>query len=156
MSEDNNIHPHCHAISWTSSYKTRLRIQLHTRTVMTKQYCSLLTACKPQLEQRIWLALVSFFVLHTEGWRRSKKGLSTISYVHWLTQVKRAQYSLRLFLYISLNYSQQDAKFSWSIYFYKLLYMFQAVPSPIIKSTKLYIQRQVLSNQYGCLQLSVW
>ena len=29
-------------------------------------------------------------------------------------------------------------------------YMFQAVPSPIIRSTKLYIQRQVLSNQYCC------
>ena len=28
----------------------------------------------------------------------------------------------------------------FSIYFYKLLYMFQAVPPPIIRSTKLYIQ----------------
>ena len=44
--------------------------------------------------------------------------------------------------------------FSRSIYFYKLLYMFQAVPPPIIKITKLYIQRQVLSNQYCCLLLS--
>jgi len=26
--------------------------------------------------------------------------------------------------------------------------MFQAVPPPIISSTKLYVQRQVLSNQY--------
>jgi hypothetical protein len=42
----------------------------------------------------------------------------------------------------------------FSIYFYELLYMFQAVPLPIIRSTKLYIQRQVLSNQYCCLQLS--
>jgi hypothetical protein len=32
--------------------------------------------------------------------------------------------------------------------------MFQAVPSLIISSTKLYIQRQVLSNQYCCLLLS--
>jgi len=48
----------------------------------------------------------------------------------------------------SLKYNQQDATFSRSIYFYKLLYMFQAVPPPIIRSTKLYIQRQVLSNQY--------
>ena len=31
--------------------------------------------------------------------------------------------------------------------------MFQAVPPPIIRSTKLYIQRQVLSNQYCCPQL---
>jgi len=30
------------------------------------------------------------------------------------------------------------------------LYMFQAVPQPIIRSTKVYIQRQVLSNQYCC------
>jgi hypothetical protein len=45
--------------------------------------------------------------------------------------------------------NQQDT-FSRSIYFYKLLYMFQAVPLPIIRSTKRYsyIQRQVLSNQY--------
>ena len=48
---------------------------------------------------------------------------------------------------ISLMYSQEDATFSRSIYFYKLLYMFQVVPLPIIRSTKLYIQRQVLSNQ---------
>ena len=32
--------------------------------------------------------------------------------------------------------------------------MFQAVPAPIIRSTKLYIQGQVLSNQYCCLLLS--
>jgi len=37
---------------------------------------------------------------------------------------------------------EQDATFSRSIYFYKLLYMFQAVPPPIIGSTKQYIQRQ--------------
>jgi hypothetical protein len=48
---------------------------------------------------------------------------------------------------ISLKYNQQDATFSRSIYFYKFLYMFQAVPPPIIRSTKLYIQRQLLSNQ---------
>jgi hypothetical protein len=45
---------------------------------------------------------------------------------------------------ISLNYNQQDAPFSLSIYFYKSLYIFQAVPPSIIRSTKLYIQRQVL------------
>jgi len=44
---------------------------------------------------------------------------------------------------LSLKYNQQDAPFSRSIYFYKLLYMFQAVPPPIIRSSKLYIQRQV-------------
>jgi len=44
--------------------------------------------------------------------------------------------------------------FSRSIYFYKLLYKFQTVPPPIIRSRKLYIQRQVLSNQYCCLLLS--
>jgi len=56
-------------------------------------------------------------------------------------------------LYISLKYNQQDATFSRSIYFYKLLYVFQAVPPPNIRSTKLYIQCQVLSNQYCCLLL---
>ena len=52
---------------------------------------------------------------------------------------------------ISLKYNQQDKTFSRCIYFYKSLCMFQAVPPPIIRSTKLYIQRQVLLNQY-CLQ----
>jgi hypothetical protein len=55
---------------------------------------------------------------------------------------------------LSLKYNQQDATFSRSIYFYKLLYMYQAVPPPIIRNTKLHIQRQVLSNQYCCLLLS--
>jgi hypothetical protein len=55
---------------------------------------------------------------------------------------------------ISLKYNQQDAMFCRSIYFYKFLYMFQAVSPPIIRSTKLYIQRQVLSNQHCCLLLS--
>ena len=55
---------------------------------------------------------------------------------------------------ITLKYNQQDATFSRSIYFNKLLCMFQAVSPPIIRSTKLYIQRQVLSNQYCCLLLS--
>jgi len=54
---------------------------------------------------------------------------------------------------ISLKYNEQNATFSRSIYFYKFFYMFQAVPPPIIRSTKLYIQRQVLSNQYCCLLL---
>ena len=51
---------------------------------------------------------------------------------------------------VSLKYNQQDATFFRSIYFYKLLYMFHVVPPPIIGSTKLYIQGQVLSNQYCC------
>jgi hypothetical protein len=55
---------------------------------------------------------------------------------------------------ISLKYNQQDT-FSRSIYFYKFSYMFQAVPPPIIRSTKLCIERQVLSNQYCCLLLSL-
>jgi hypothetical protein len=57
---------------------------------------------------------------------------------------------------LSLKYNQKDAAFSRSmcIYLYKLLYMFQAVPLPIIRSTKLYIQRQVLSKQYCCLLMS--
>jgi hypothetical protein len=39
----------------------------------------------------------------------------------------------------------------WAINtFKKMFYMFQAVPPPIIRSTKPYIQSQVLSNQYCC------
>jgi hypothetical protein len=53
-----------------------------------------------------------------------------------------------------LKYNQQDATFYRSIYFYKFLYMFQAVSPPIIRSTKLFIQRHVLSNSYCCLLLS--
>jgi len=34
-----------------------------------------------------------------------------------------------------LKYDQQDAKFSRFIYFYKLIYIFQVVPPPIIRST---------------------
>jgi hypothetical protein len=49
---------------------------------------------------------------------------------------------------LSLMYNQQDATFSQSVYFRKLLYMFRAVPPPIIRSTELYIWCQVLSNQY--------
>jgi hypothetical protein len=48
----------------------------------------------------------------------------------------------------------QHATFSWSIYLYKLLYMFQVIPPPIIRSTKLYIERQVLSKHYCWLLLS--
>jgi hypothetical protein len=53
---------------------------------------------------------------------------------------------------ITLKYN--NATFSRSIYLYKLLYVFQTVPLPTIRSTKQYIQRQVLSNQYYCLLLS--
>jgi hypothetical protein len=38
--------------------------------------------------------------------------------------------------YVSLKYNQQDVTFSRSVYFYKLLYMLQAVPPLIIRSTK--------------------
>jgi len=55
-------------------------------------------------------------------------------------------YNIRKLTKIFLKYNQQDAMLFLSIYFYKLLYMFQAVPPPIIRSTKLYIQRQVLSK----------
>jgi hypothetical protein len=68
--------------------------------------------------------------------------------------------NLKFDVYISVHceyiskYNQQDATFFRSIYFYKLLFLFQAVPPPIISSTKLYTQRQVLSKQYCCLLLS--
>jgi hypothetical protein len=53
-----------------------------------------------------------------------------------------------------LKHVEQFIEINLSIYFYKVLYMFQTVPPPIIRSTKLYIQRQVMSNQYCCLLLS--
>jgi hypothetical protein len=40
-------------------------------------------------------------------------------------------------------HNQQDATFLNFVYFYRMLYMFQAVTPPIIRSTKLYIQLQV-------------
>jgi len=54
---------------------------------------------------------------------------------------------------ISLKYNQQDATIFRSVYFYKLLYMFQAVPPPIVRSTKLYIQRRVL---FTCFVIPYW
>jgi hypothetical protein len=39
---------------------------------------------------------------------------------------------------ISVKYNQQDVTFSRSVYFYKLLYMFQAVSPPIIRSTNVH------------------
>ena len=41
------------------------------------------------------------------------------------------------------EYNQQDATLRNFIYFCKMLDMFQAVPPPIIRNTKLYIQLQV-------------
>jgi hypothetical protein len=63
---------------------------------------------------------------------------------------KLTQMCTKLIYPLSLKYYQQAAPFSRSIYFYKLVYLFQAVPPPIIRSTKLYIKHKVLSNQYCC------
>ena len=60
--------------------------------------------------------------------------------------IKKCEKKIIELMVTPLKCNQQDATFSRSIYFYKLLYMFQAVPPPIISSKKLYIQRQVLSN----------
>jgi len=68
------------------------------------------------------------------------------SYVRIL-QIKLIKLKIQEDWRLSVKYNQQDATFSRSIYFYKLLYIFQAVPPPIIRRTKLHIQRQVLSNQ---------
>jgi hypothetical protein len=57
---------------------------------------------------------------------------------------------------VSLKYNQLDATFSRPIYFYKLLYMFQEDPLPIIRSTKLYIQLQVLSNNIAACCYRGW
>jgi hypothetical protein len=89
------------------------------------------------------------------------EGPSTIqqSFTRPKYRVPRKSGQILTFIYpyiasISLKYNQQYATFFRSVYFYKLLYMLQAFPPPIIRSTKLYVQRQVLSNQYCCLLLS--
>jgi hypothetical protein len=60
-----------------------------------------------------------------------------------------------ILIHISLKYNQQDATFFQSIYFYELLYMFQAVSPPIIRSTKLHtalgIVKPVLLQQSAVL-----
>ena len=42
------------------------------------------------------------------------------------------------------KYNQQDAKLHNFIYFFEMLYMFQAVPPPIIRNSKLYTKHRVL------------
>jgi len=49
------------------------------------------------------------------------------------------------------NYSQQEATFFLIYLFLQTLFMFQAVPPPIIRSTLLYIQLQVLSTNTAVL-----
>ena len=90
------------------------------------------------------------------GFNSGFKGLNTLS-VTWRLR-RNLTFICPYIASISLKYNQEDATFSRSIYLYKLLYMFQAVPPPIIRSTKLHVQRQVLSNQYSCLLLSwvIW
>jgi hypothetical protein len=97
--------------------------------------CQLIT--RPEQSYRLWCVVVCD--LETSWMRRPWPALGRT--LHTLNGR------------ISLKYNQQDATISRSIYFYKLLYMIQVVPPPIIRSTKLYI-RQVLSNQYCCLLLS--
>jgi hypothetical protein len=48
-------------------------------------------------------------------------------------------------LEIITNDDQQDATI-FDPFVYSLLYMFRAIPSPIIRSTQLYLQLQVLST----------
>ena len=47
--------------------------------------------------------------------------------------------------YVIPNYNQQEATFL-DLLFLQTLYMFQAVPPPIIRSTELYVHLQVLST----------
>jgi hypothetical protein len=46
---------------------------------------------------------------------------------------------------VIINYDQQDATI-FDLFISNLLYMLRATPSPIIRSTKLYLQLQVLST----------
>ena len=118
---------------------TKLYIQ---RQVLPNQYCCLLLS-----------------------WMRWKATFSRYTYFYKLLYMFQAVpppiiRSIKLYIQrqvlpnqyccLLLSWMRWKATFSRSIYFYKLLYMFQAVPPPIIRSTKLYIQRQVSSNQYRC------
>jgi hypothetical protein len=47
-----------------------------------------------------------------------------------------------------LKYNQQDATFSWSIYFNKLLYVFRSVPPPIIRRTAFHLTLDRSRQQY--------
>ena len=101
-------------------------------------------------QMAIWLMRFAFCV------NKATKHLFRICYIcgfSTATMVNLTRLNVA-FIRTSLKYNQKDALFSQSVYFYKLLYMFQAVSPPIIRNTKLYIQRQVLSNQFCCLLLS--
>jgi len=84
-----------------------------------------------------------------EGWDRFYKVRGTEYWWENITFMKAAVWNCS----IKLNHISRVQPTRRNV-FYKLFYMFQAVSPPIIRGTKLYIQRQVLSNQYYCLLLS--
>ena len=109
--------------------------------------------CRVQIQWRIFLCAISCSIT---PFNKAELSIVPTRYNN-VTETKLQ--SCLPFIYpciasISLKYNQQYATFSRSIYFYKLLYIFQAVPPPTIRNTILYIQRQVLSNQYCCMLLS--
>jgi len=74
----------------------------------------------------------------------------------WLLAKPRTRHTLGIRLcsarrFITSNYKLQPTrcKFSLTYLFLQTLYMFQVVPPPIIKSTQLCIQLQVLSTNSG-------
>jgi hypothetical protein len=87
-----------------------------------------------------WLSFmleVKKYALYLENGHKSDHQLSSKprewEASFWRSYVRASQV-------LSLKYNRQDATLSRSIYFYKLFCTFQAVPPPIIRSTRLYIR----------------
>jgi hypothetical protein len=78
-----------------------------------------------------------------EAWEKITEDNKMVAQLY-MGYYKQKELMIKTVSIISLKCNQNNATFSRSIYFYKLFYVFQAVPQSIIRSTKLYIQRQVL------------
>jgi hypothetical protein len=129
-------------VNWTSIlivWYTKLLIPLITLALVAPVTCTLLTCKLRYVSDCLMANEVPIAVLCFRKVKHCCRFSTGIHYGYCISEVQ---------------YNQQYATSSLSIYFYRLLYMFQAVTPAIIRSTKLYIQRQVLSNQYCCLLLS--
>ena len=131
----------------TSSWRTRNNLQMRfelygaiTQRVMIIPYRRFGTTCRSHFQGKDRLTHLSL-----------EDGTDRLSRIVGKQLPLILMYICPCIANISLKPNQQDATSSRSTYFFKLLYMFHAVPPPIIRSTKLYIQRRVLLKQYCCL-----
>jgi len=93
-------------------------------------------ACRIHKATNTHSEYVTLIVFPLQQWLHERVSLlrytySTLAGLPWITANNMQRF---LDLFISINCSN----------------MFQTVPPPIIRSTKLYMQRQILSNQYCC------